>query len=64
LNPFHLQGSPAQLRPAGFRPAFGALPIKRNPRPFAEHAERIELDPVFTIHGREASADLMKLVRQ
>ena len=28
-----------------------------------EHAERIGLDPVFTIHDREDSADLMNLVR-
>jgi len=31
-------------------------------RPFAEHAERSELDPAFTIHDRENSTDLMSLV--
>ncbi|UFZ02488.1 ATP-dependent helicase [Bradyrhizobium ontarionense] len=32
-------------------------------RMLREHAERIGLDPVFTIHDREDSADLMNLVR-
>ena len=32
-------------------------------RMLREHAERIGLDPAFTIHDREDSADLMNLVR-
>ncbi|BAM92938.1 ATP-dependent DNA helicase [Bradyrhizobium oligotrophicum S58] len=32
-------------------------------RMLREHAERVGLDPVFTIHDREDSADLMNLVR-
>ncbi|WP_257167835.1 ATP-dependent helicase [Bradyrhizobium sp. SRS-191] len=52
----HAEAITAGLTWAGTFHGLGARMLR-------EHAERIGLDPVFTIHDREDSADLMNLVR-